>query len=141
MPASLPSSAPQLAPSRALRAIAALAGGAIVAAAALAAAALAGGGALVRSVENGGDWYARSPGWYTTRGVYPTEHAPDNAPFAWAGGRVRLQVPQLDRADAYRLRMRARSGRAALEPDAVLRVLVDGIDAAIVRVGAGWQTF
>ena len=141
MPASLRSSAPQLAPSRALRAIAALAAAAIVAAAALAAAAVAGGGALVRSVENGGDWYARSPGWYTTRGVYPTEHAPDNAPFAWAGGRVRLQVPQLDRADAYRLRMRARSGRAAHEPDAVLRVLVDGIDAAIVRVGAGWQTF
>jgi hypothetical protein len=138
MPPPTPSLAHQLARTRVLHAIAAIAAAAICAAAALAATAIAYRGPIVRSVENGGDWYARSPGWYTTRGVYPTEHTPDGAPFAWAGGRVRLQIPQLDRASGHRLSLRIRSGR---EADAVLRVLVDGIDAAIVRAAANWQTF
>jgi hypothetical protein len=98
-------------------------------------------GEIVRSIENGGDWYARSPAWFTTRGLYPTEHAPDGAPFAWAGGRLRLQVPQLDRRAPYTLRLRARSGRAAEEAPAVLRVLVDGIDAPAVTLGGDWQEF
>lgn len=141
MPASIPSSAHQLVRSPVLRAIAAIAAAAAAAAAVLAAAAWTGGGPLVRSVDNGGDWYARSPGWYATRGVYPTEHAPDHAAFAWAGGRVRLQIPQLDRRGGYRLGVRARTGRDAREPDTVLRVLVDGVDTTVARVGPDWRTF
>ena len=94
---------------------------------------------VVRSVENGGDWYARSPGWFTSRGLYPTEHAPDGSPFAWASGRARLQIPQLDRRVPRELRLRVRSGRGASDAPSVLRVLVDGIDAASATVGSDWQ--
>ncbi len=96
---------------------------------------------IVRSIENGGDWYARTPAWFTTRGLQPTEHTPDGAPFAWAGGRIRLQIPQLDRGAAYALRLRARSGRADTDAPAVLRVLVDGFDAPPVTLGGAWQEF
>ena len=95
--------------------------------------------AIVRSVENGGDWYARSPGWFTSRGLYPTEHAPDGSPFAWASGRVRLQIPQLDRRAPRELWLRVRSGRGASDTPAMLRVLVDGVDAASATVGSDWQ--
>ncbi|HET7219486.1 MAG TPA: hypothetical protein VFJ02_15625, partial [Vicinamibacterales bacterium] len=141
MPAPIQPTVHQLASSRVWRALAAVAASALCAAALLAAAALVRHGDLIRSVENGGDWYARSPGWYTTRGVYPTEHAPDGAPFAWAGGRVRIQIPQLVRDEGHELSVRVRSGRDAREPDAMLRVLVDGVDAAAVRAGADWQVF
>ncbi len=94
-----------------------------------------------RSVENGGDWYSRSPGWFVTRGVYPTEHTPDGAAFAWAGGRVRLQIPRLDRRIEYELGFRARSGRAAADPPATVRLVVDGADTPPVRVGSAWETF
>jgi hypothetical protein len=96
-------------------------------------------GSLERSVENGGDWYARSPGWYTARGLYPTEHAPDGSAFAWAGGRVRLQIPRLDRDVKYTLGLRVRSGRSSADPPAVLRVVVDGLDAAAATVGPEWE--
>ncbi len=95
--------------------------------------------AIVRSVENGGDWYARSPGWYTTRGLYPTEHAPDGAPFAWAGGRVRLQIAQLDRRAPRDLRLRVRSGRDDQAPAAAIRVAVDGLEGRPATVGSEWQ--
>ena len=94
---------------------------------------------IVRSVENGGDWYARSPGWFTSRGLYPTEHAPDGSPFAWASGRARLQIPQLDRRVRRELRLRVRSGRGASDVPAGLRLLVDGVEAASAAVGSDWQ--
>jgi hypothetical protein len=94
---------------------------------------------IVRSVENGGDWYARSPAWYTTRGIYPTEHAPDGSAYAWAGGRVRLQIPQLDRQVSQTLVIRARSGRAPNEPPTLVRIAVDGIEAEPLTIGADWQ--
>jgi hypothetical protein len=96
---------------------------------------------IVRSIENDGDWYARTPAWFTTRGLHATEHTPDGAPFAWAGGRLRLQIPQLDRGVAYALRIRARSGRADTDAPAVLRVIVDGVDAPAVTLGSAWQEF
>ena len=96
-------------------------------------------GPIVRSVENGGAWYARSPAWFTTRGLYPTEHAPDGSPFAWVGGRLRLHVPQLSRRESYELRLRVRSGRPGTEPPAVLRIVADGLDAGVASVGAEWQ--
>jgi hypothetical protein len=96
-------------------------------------------GGIVRSVENGGDWYARSPGWFTTRGLHPTEHAPDGSAFAWVGGRLRLQVPHLPRREAHELRLRARSGRDSKDPPAVLRIVADGVDAGWVTVGPEWQ--
>jgi len=96
-------------------------------------------GAIVRSVDNGGAWYARSPGWFITRGLYPTEHAPDGAAFAWAGGRLRLQIPELDRRTVYELLLRGRSGRPSTEPPAVLRVVVDGLNGPVASLGAEWQ--
>ena len=95
--------------------------------------------AIVRSVENGGDWYARAPGWYTTRGLYPTEHAPAGAPFAWAGGRVRLQIAQLDRRAPRELRLRVRSGRDEQAPAAAIRVAVDGVEGRPATVASPWQ--
>jgi hypothetical protein len=95
--------------------------------------------AIVRSVENGGDWYARSPGWFTSRGLYPTEHTPDGAAFAWAGGRVRLQIAQLDRRAPRELRLRVRSGRDEAAPPATIRVAVDGVDGRPATVGSQWQ--
>jgi len=94
---------------------------------------------LARSVENGGDWYARTPAWFTSRGLYPTEHTPDGAPFAWASGRVRLQIPQLDRGAARELRLRVRSGRDDRSPPASVRVAVDGIEGPRATVGSQWQ--
>ena len=94
---------------------------------------------LVRSVENGGDWYARTPAWFTSRGLYPTEHTPDGVPFAWAGARMRLNVPQLDRRIARALRLRVRSGRGDTSPAAVIRVAVDGVDAPSATIGSDWQ--
>jgi hypothetical protein len=96
-------------------------------------------GAIVRGVENGGDWYARSPGWFTTRGLYSTEHAPDGSAFAWVGGRLRFQIPRLSRTDAYELRLRVRSGRPGTEPPVEVRIVADGLDAGLVRIGAEWQ--
>lgn len=96
-------------------------------------------GPIVRSVENGGDWYARSPAWFTSRGLYPTEHTPDGTPFAWAGGRVRLQIAQLDRRAPRELGLRLRSGRDDAAPPATIRIAVDGVDAQPARVGSHWQ--
>jgi len=95
--------------------------------------------AIVRSIENGGDWYARSPGWFTSRGLYPTEHTPDGAPFAWAGGRVRLQIAQLDRRAPRELRLRVRSGRDDRAPAAAIRVAVDGVEGRPASIGSQWQ--
>jgi hypothetical protein len=94
---------------------------------------------IVRSVDNGGAWYARTPGWFVARGVYPSEQAPDGGAFAWASGRVRLQIPRLDRDVEYRLRVRARSGRSPAEPQPTLRVIVDGLDSAQVPLTPEWQ--
>jgi hypothetical protein len=47
----------------------AIASAAVCAAAILAIAARGRDRTIVRSVENGGDWYARSPAWYATRGL------------------------------------------------------------------------
>ena len=94
---------------------------------------------IVRSIENGGDWYARSPAWFTTRGVFPTEHAPDGSAFAWAGGRVRILIPRLDRRAPYTLSVRARSGRAPEEPPTSLRLAVDGLEQDPVPLGVEWQ--
>jgi hypothetical protein len=122
-----------------LRGLVAVLVAAIVAPVLLIAALRVSGPEIVRSVENGGDWYARSPGWFTSRGLYPTEHAPDGSPFAWAGGRLRLQIPQLDRRVPRELRLRVRSGRASSDVPAVLRVMVDGVDAVPATVGSDWQ--
>ncbi len=117
----------------------AIAGAALASAAILAVAARGRDAAIVRSVENGGDWYARSPGWFTTRGLFPTEHAPDGSAFAWAGGRVRVQIPRLDRRGSYTLGLRARSGRATSEPPALVRVAVDGLEMNPVSLGSEWE--
>jgi hypothetical protein len=142
MPSSLHSivHAPWLTPSHAVRFALAVAGSALCTVAALVGAHGREAG-IVRSVENGGDWYARSPGWFTARGLYPTEHAPDGSAFAWAGGRLRLQIPVLDRSVPYTLGLRVRSGRGAGEPAASLRVLSDGRDTSAVTVGPEWQEF
>jgi hypothetical protein len=126
-------------PARWVAAALAVAGAAVCAALVLMAGAHGREGRIERSVENGGDWYARSPGWFTSRGLYPTEHAPDGAPFAWAAGRLRLQIPQLDRRRACELRLRVRSGRASTDPPALLRVTADGADVSAVSIGSEWQ--
>jgi hypothetical protein len=117
---------------------------AIVAAAACAAALLAAavhlrGAEIARSVDNGGGWYSRTPAWFVTRGVYPTEQTPDGSSFAWAAGRVRLQIPRLDRSVDHRLRVRARTGRTPADPQATLRISVDGIEAAPATLTAEWH--
>ncbi len=112
---------------------------AVVSALALTAGVRLGPAAIVRSVENGGDWYARSPGWFTSRGLYPTEHTPDGAPFAWAGGRLRVLIAQLDRRARRELRLRVRSGRDDRAPAVVIRVAVDGVEARPASVGSQWQ--
>jgi hypothetical protein len=117
----------------------AVAGAAACAAACLAAVVYVRGAEIARSVDNGGAWYARTPGWFVARGVYPSEHAPDGAAFAWASGRVRIQIPRLDRGVEHRLRVRARSGRSPAEPPPTLRVVVDGLETAPVPLTAEWQ--
>jgi hypothetical protein len=112
---------------------------AAVSSAAIVAFAARGGDSVSRSVENGGDWYARSPAWYTSRGIFPTEHAPDGSPYAWAGGRVRIQIPRLDRGTTRTLVLRARSGRAPDDPPPLLRITVDGLDAEAVTLGSEWR--
>jgi hypothetical protein len=126
---------------RLARAALAVAGAAACSAFVLAVAARSREGAIVRSVENGGDWYARSPAWYVTRGIYGTEHAPDGAPFAWTSARARISIPGLERGDRYRVGLRARSGRGANDPPAIVRALVDGLDAAVFTVGPEWQDY
>jgi hypothetical protein len=121
------------------RAVLAVVGAAACAVFILAVAARSREGSVTRSVENGGDWYARSPGWFVTRGLHPTEHAPDGSAFAWAGGRVRLTIPRLDRHGRYQLTLRARSGRSSAEPPAIVRVVVDGLDTATLTIGSDWQ--
>jgi hypothetical protein len=128
------------APFALLRAVAAIAAGAAGAAILLLAVTSIRGGAIDRSVENGGDWYARTPAWFSARGLYPTEHAPDGSAFAWAGGRLRLQIPRLDRSTRYTLRLHVRSGRHADQPAPLVRVAVDGMEAAPASIGAEWQT-
>jgi hypothetical protein len=96
-------------------------------------------GPITRTVENGGEWYARSPGWFTTRGLYPTEHAPDGSPFQWAAGRVRVAIPRISREIAYRLDLHARSGRPPLAPPVDVRLAIDGRDAGVVTIGSEWR--
>ena len=96
-------------------------------------------GSVSRSVDNDGAWYARSPAWFATRGLYPSEYAPDGAPFAWAGSRVRFTISRLERHGRYRLEARVRSGRASTDPPAVVRVAVDGVDVGTQTVGHEWQ--
>jgi hypothetical protein len=117
----------------------AIASAAVCAAAILAIAARGRDRTIVRSVENGGDWYARSPAWYATRGLYPTEHAPDGSAYAWAGGRVRIQIPRLDRRMSHTFGVRARSGRAPNEPPSFLRIAVDGVEGEPRTLGGEWQ--
>jgi hypothetical protein len=122
-----------------MRAAGAVLGAALLSALILAVAVRSRPDVLARSVENGGDWYARTPAWFTSRGLYPTEHTPDGAPFAWASGRVRLLIPQLDRGAARELRLRVRSGRDDRSPPASIRVAVDGVEAPPATVGSQWQ--
>jgi len=121
------------------RAVLAVVGAAACAAFVLAVAARSREGSITRSVENGGDWYARSPAWFATRGLYPTEHAPDGSPFAWAGGRLRITIARLERSARYRLHLRARSGRPPTEPPSIVRVVVDGLEIDPISVGSDWQ--
>jgi hypothetical protein len=117
----------------------AIAAAAIVAAGALVLPAQGREGSVSRSVHNDGAWFARSPAWFVTRGLYPSEHAPDAGPFAWAGSRVRVTISRLERHRGYRLAARARSGRASTDPPAVVRVTVDGVDAGVQTIGPEWQ--
>ena len=96
-------------------------------------------GSIRRSVDDGGAWYARSPAWFVTRGIYPTEHAANGAPYAWAASRVRFAIPRLERDGRYRLEARVRSGRASTDPPAVVRVAVDGVDVGAQTIGHEWQ--
>jgi hypothetical protein len=116
------------------RAVPAIVGAAACAAIVLALAVKSREGSITRSVDDGGGWLARSPAWFVTRGLYPTEHPPDHVAFAWAGGRVRLVIPRLERTIRYRLDVHARSGRAPTDPPAVVRVVVDGLDAGAYAV-------
>ena len=76
------------------RAVLAVAGVGACAAALLVVAVRAGGTRIVRDVDNGGEWHLRSFGWFTIRGVFSAEYAPDGAAFAWAAGRVRVEIPR-----------------------------------------------
>ena len=128
-----------LTPGRIGRALLAIVGATAVGAGLLAMSAHRREGGIARSVDNGGAWYARSPAWFVTRGLFPTEHAPDGSSFAWAGSRVRFAISRLERRGRYRLEVRARSGRASTDPAAVVRVVVDGVDAGAHTVGQEWQ--
>jgi len=125
--------------SRTTSQICAVVGSALGAAALLWLGALMRGPEITRDVSDGGAWYSRTPAWFFTRGLYPPEPGADGSVFAWASGRVRLQIPRLDRAVEYRLRVRARTGRSPADPPVALRVAVDGRDPAQATLTADWQ--
>jgi hypothetical protein len=120
-------------------ALLAIIGASVVAASALVLPAQTRGGSISRIVDNDGAWNARSTAWFVTRGIYPTEYAPNGAPHVWAAGRVRFTIPRLQRDGRYRLEARVRSGRASTDPPAAVRVAVDGLDVGAQAIGHEWQ--
>lgn len=88
-----------------------------------------------------GGWTNRSRGWFTSRGIHPTEFS-DGAEgrYNWTGPSLRLQIANIDRAREYRLTLQVEGARPAGEPRPTIAWLVDGAAAGTHTMTADADT-
>ncbi len=86
-------------------------------------------GPLAGPVHDGG-WTNRSRGWFTSRGIHPTEFS-DGAEgrYNWTGPSLRLQIAEIDRTREHRLTFEVEGARPAGEPRPTMSWLIDGATA------------
>ena len=82
-----------------------------------------------------GAWMGRTPGWYTTSGVFEPEVSGNSGhSFSWTGQNAGWLFPRLDRSQAHYLTLRVSAGRPESgPPPPQLSLFVDGVPVGQVE--------